>query len=494
MSSLPENIIYRYLLFMNAQLILIVFLAYTALLFLITYITSRRANNDTYFRGNKRSPWFVVAYGMIGASLSGVTFMSVPGNVIKENFFYMPMVFGFLVGYAVIALVLMPLYYRMNLTSIYTYLEKRFGFFTYKTGASFFILSRTLGATLRMFLVVSVLHLFVLAKFGMPFWVAGLIFVLLIILYTFEGGIKTIVWTDTLQTTFMLLAVVVCMVSICRDMDMHLGQLFQKVIQSDYSRMIDTDWHAKTHFLKQFLSGMFVCIAMTGLDQEMMQKNLSCRNIKDAQKNMFTFSGILVVVNFMFLFLGAVLAMYVSEKGLAFTDTDRLFPTVAIEHLGTVVGLIFIIGLISAAYPSADGALTSLTTSFCIDIVGMNKRDDWSEKHKKKIRYIIHLSFAALFLLLIIFFNAVKNDAVINLVYAVASYTYGPLLGFFFFGILTKYQVKDKAMPFIAVASPLLCFASDYLCKTCLGFSFGFSLLILNGLFTFLGMYLFRKK
>lgn len=479
---------------MDSGVLLIVFLAYTLMIFAVTWITSRKANNDTFFTGNRRSPWFVVAYGMIGASLSGVTFMSVPGNVQAQQFYYMPMVFGFLAGYAVIALVLMPLYYRMNLTSIYTFLEKRFGFFTYKAGAAFFILSRTLGATLRMFLVVSVLHIFILERLGIPFWVAGLLFVVLILLYTLEGGIKTIVWTDMLQTTFMLLAVILCVTTICRQLGWTAGEMFTQVKASGLARMFDTEWLSKTHYLKQFFSGMFVCIAMTGLDQEMMQKNLSCKNIRDAQKNMFTFSAILLVVNFLFLLLGAVLILFAQQKGLTFADTDRIFPTIAIEHLGPFAGLVFIIGLISAAYPSADGALTSLTTSVCIDMVGMDKRTGWDEQKKRRIRYGIHLSLALVFLLLIIFYNAVKNDAIINLVYAVASYTYGPLLGFFFFGILTRYQVRDKWMPFVAVLSPVCCLALDYLFQAWFHFGFGFTLLIVNGALTFLGMWVFRVR
>ncbi len=479
---------------MSATLLAIVFIAYSLVIFMVTWITSRHANNDTYFTGNHRSPWFVVAYGMIGASLSGVTFMSAPGNVQKESFFYMPMVLGFLVGYIVIATVLMPLYYRMRLTSIYGYLERRFGFFSYKSGASFFILSRTLGATLRMFLVVSVLHTFILQQFGIPFWVAGLIFVILIILYTFEGGIKTIVWTDMLQTTFMLLAVVFCTITICREMNWSFSDMYAQLTQSNYVKWIDTNWSSDTHFLKQFLSGVFVCIAMTGLDQEMMQKNLSCSNLKNAQKNMFTFSGILVLVNLLLLSLGAILAIYVQQKGLQFSDTDLIFPTVAIHHLGSIAGLIFIIGLISAAYPSADGALTSLTTSFCIDIIGMEKKSQWPEKKKKSVRYVVHLSFACLFLLLMIFYNVVKDAAIINLVYKVASYTYGPLLGLFFFGILTKHQVRDKYVPGIVVASPILCFLLDQACRNHLKFGFGFTLLIVNGMLTYIGMYLYRQK
>ncbi|MDR3236118.1 MAG: sodium:solute symporter [Prevotellaceae bacterium] len=479
---------------MNASMLLIIFAIYTLLIFGITWWTSYRAGNEAYFLGNRRSPWFVVAYGMIGASLSGVTFISVPGNVQTQNFFYMPMVFGFLAGYIIIAIVLMPLYYRMQLTSIYTYLEKRFGQFTYKSGAAFFILSRTLGATLRMFLVVSMLHVFILKGFGVPFWTAGLIFIILILLYTFKGGVKTIVWTDMLQTTFMLLAVIFSLVYICKDMGWSVGDMIAQVYDSGKTQVFDTDWQSKTHFLKQFLSGMFVCIAMTGLDQEMMQKNLSCKNIKAAQKNMFTFSGIMVVVTLLFLILGAALVVFVRQKGLAFADTDLIFPTVAITHLGATAGLIFLVGLISAAYPSADGALTSLTTSFCIDMIGMEKKTTWTERKKRNVRYMVHFGFAALFLLLIVFYNAVKNDAVVNLVYLVAAYTYGPLLGFFFFGILTKHQVRDRAMPVIALLSPALCYALDRLFTYYFHFGFGFTLLIVNGLLTVGGMYACRKR
>ncbi|MDO4586516.1 MAG: sodium:solute symporter [Planctomycetia bacterium] len=475
-----------------------VFLAYSLLIFAVAWITSRRATNATFFIGNRQSPWFVVAYGMIGASLSGVTFMSVPGAVAKQNFYYMPMVFGFFVGYIVIATVLMPLYYRMNLTSIYSYLEERFGAATYKTGASFFILSRTLGATLRMFLVVSVLHVFILDQFGFPFWLAGLIFILLIILYTLEGGIKTIVWTDTLQTTFMILAVIVSIIIICRELNLSLTQMFSTIYQSQYFDFWDTDPLSSRYFLKQFFSGIVVAIAMTGLDQEMMQKNLSCKNIKNAQKNMFVFSSIIVVVNFLFLVLGAIIMLYLQQRNLMtdelLQDTDKIFPTVAFQNLGLVAGLVFFVGLISSAYPSADGALTSLTTSFCIDILGTDKNNRWDEKRKKKIRYLVHLSFATLFFALILFFNAYKNDAVINLVYAVASYTYGPLLGLFFFGILTKYRVRDRWIPFIAILSPIICFLCDYLGGRYYGFKFGFTLLIVNGLLTFFGCFLARQK
>ena len=347
---------------MSPILILGIFLAYTTLLFLVTWITARRADSQSFFIGNRKSPWFVVAYGMIGASLSGVTFMSVPGWVTDTQFSYMVVVLGYLVGYIIIATVLMPLYYRLKLTSIYSYLEQRFGFWSYKTGAGFFILSRTLGASLRMFLVINVLQIFVFDAWNIPFWVNTMVFIILIILYTFKGGIRTIVWTDTLQTTFMLLAVVMSIFYISKGLGVPVLKLFREITESDMSRMFITDWHHERFFLKQFFSGMFITITMTGLDQEMMQKNLSCKNIHEAQKNMFTFSGILVFVNLLFLFLGAFLFIYSGKMGISVATTDDLFPTIAMKYMSPIAGLIFMIGLISAAFPSADGALTSLTT------------------------------------------------------------------------------------------------------------------------------------
>ena len=486
--------------------VLISFTLYTVLLFFISWLTSRRADSGSYFIGNKKSPWFIVAYGMVGTSISGVTFISVPGNVLNQNFYYMPLVLGFIVGYVVIAKVLIPLYYKMNLTSIYTYLEKRFGFFTYKTGASVFMVSRVLGAAVRIFVVVIVLHTF-LPEGAVPFWVVAFIFMFLIFLYTFKGGVKTIIWTDVLQTTFMLLAVFLTIFGIMKQMDWSVGEMFSSVSKTDYSKWFNWEWSSTTNSIKQFIAGIFITIVMTGLDQEMMQKNLSCKSIKDAQKNIYTTSITIAVVNFFFLLLGAVLAIYVSQRlggmtgiGLADADgfftkaqTDKLFPTIASQYLGLGVGLFFIIGLISASYPSAGGALTSLTTSFCIDFVGFNKRTDLSEERKRRIRQMAHASFAVLFFVIILILYAVNNQTVIDLVYLLASYTYGPLLGFFFFGILTKYQVKDKVMPYIAIGSPILCYLLDFAGKEFLGFGFGFTILIMNGLFTFAGMYLFRE-
>jgi len=444
---------------------------------------------------------------MVGTSISGVTFISVPGNVLNQNFFYMPLVLGFLLGYLVIAKILIPLYYKMNLTSIYTYLEKRFGFYTYKTGASVFMVSRILGAAVRIFVVVLVLHTF-LPEGSVPFWVVSFIFMFLIFLYTFRGGVKTIIWTDVLQTTFMLLAVFLTIFSIARAMDWSVGDMLSEVGKSSFSSWLDWEWSHGTNAIKQFIAGMFITIVMTGLDQEMMQKNLSCKNIKEAQKNVYTTSVTIVIVNYFFLLLGAVLAIYVNSKlggmegiGLADADgiftkaqTDKLFPTIASQYLGLGVGLFFIIGLISASYPSAGGALTSLTTSFCIDFVGFNSRTDLSETRKKRIRQMAHAGFAILFFIIIIILHIVNKQAVIDLVYLLAAYTYGPLLGFFFFGLLTKYQVRDKFMPFVAIASPVLCYLLDSAGKAYLGFGFGFTILIVNGLLTFTGMYLLRKK
>jgi len=480
---------------MSPVLILGIFLLYTVLLFAVTWFTARKADNQSFFIGNKVSPWFVVAYGMIGASLSGVTFMSVPGWVKDTQFSYMVVVFGYLFGYFVIATVLLPLYYRLKLTSIYSYLDQRFGFWTYKTGAGFFILSRTLGASLRMFLVINVLQIFVFDAWNIPFWVNVFVFILLIILYTLKGGIRTIIWTDTLQTTFMLLAVVLSVIYIARNMNISVTELVSTVKKSSVSTMFITDWHHPRFFLKQFFSGMFITIVMTGLDQEMMQKNLSCRNIREAQKNMFTFSGILVFVNLLFLFLGALLIIFVQKNGIQVATSDDVFPTVAIRYLGPVAGIVFLIGLISAAFPSADGALTSLTTSVSIDFLNLETRKGLTEKQKTRIRYIVHLSIAFVFFISVLVFSKLNDRAVIDKLFTIAGYTYGPLLGLYSFGLFTKRLVKDKMTPFIAILSPVICYIlSSYSVELFNGYKFGFELLLLNGLLTFTGLYIFSRK
>jgi Na+/proline symporter len=480
---------------MSPLLILTIFIAYTLLLFVVTWFTARKADSHSFFLGNKISPWFIVAYGMIGASLSGVTFMSVPGGVRDAQFSYMVLVFGYLFGYFVIALVLLPLYYRLKLTSIYSYLEQRFGFWSYKTGAGFFILSRTLGASLRMFLVINVLQIFVFDAWHIPFWFTVLSFIALIILYTYKGGIRTIVWTDTLQTTFMLLAVVLSIVYISRELGKPISELVPLIKKEGITRMFITDWHHEKFFIKQFLSGMFITIVMTGLDQEMMQKNLSCKNLKEAQKNMFTFSGILVFVNFLFLFLGAILIIYSKTKGVVTESSDELFPSIAIRYLNPVAGVVFIIGLISAAFPSADGALTSLTTSFSIDFLSLDRRPGLSEISRTRIRYIVHVSIALVFFICILIFRALNDRAVIDKLFTIAGYTYGPLLGLYSFGLFTKRNVNDRITPVIALLSPSICWLlSRYSVQLFNGYKFGFELLLLNGFLTYIGLWIFSRK
>lgn len=480
---------------MTPQLILISFLLYTFLLFVISWITSRKSNNESFFLGNRISPWYVVAYGMIGASLSGVTFISVPGWVGDTQFSYMMVVFGYVLGYIGIATILLPLYYRLKLTSIYSYLEQRFGFWSYKTGSFYFLLSRIIGASFRMFLVVNVLQLFVFDNYHIPFWLTVVIFMLLIILYTYRGGIKTIVWTDTLQTTFMLLAVVISIILILKKMDVNFSEMVGQVVQSEYSKMIFSDWHDTRFFLKQFFSGIFIAIVMTGLDQDMMQKNLSCKNIKDAQKNIISLSLVLVVVNLLFLFLGATLYIYAQKAQINLPElTDDLFPTIALKYLGAFSGVVFIIGLISAAYSSADSALTALTTSFCIDFLDFEKRDV-DEKKKIRIRKIVHFSIAALLILVIVGFRAVNDQAVIARLFTIAGYTYGPLLGLFAFGLFSKRNLNDNWVPIIALISPIICyFVSTNSIKWFGGYEFGFELLILNGILTYSGLYIISKS
>ena len=480
---------------MSPGFLLACFLLYTGILFVVTWVTARRANNDSFYIGNKQSPWYIVAYGMIGASLSGVTFMSVPGWVGDTQFSYLMVVFGYFFGYFIIATVLMPMYYRLNLTSIYTYLLQRFGFWSYKTGAFFFLLSRSIGASFRMFLVVNVLQLFIFDAWGVPFGMTVAVFIILILLYTFRGGIKTIIWTDTLQTTFMLLAVVLSVFFISGEIHVPVKGLISRIFQSEYSKVIVTGWQDERFFLKQFLSGIFITIAMTCLDQEMMQKNLSCRSLRDAKKNMFSFSFVLVMVNLMFLMLGAVLFIFAGSKGMEIpARTDDLFPVIALQHLGPVAGIVFMIGLISAAYPSADGALTALTTSFSIDFLGLKEKQHISEMEKTKIRYIVHFCFAALLLLIIVVFRAINDRAVIDKLFTIAGYTYGPLLGLFSFGLFTKFQVKDKFVPVVTIISPVICYVvSEFSGIWFGGYKFGFELLILNGLITFAGLLMLKR-
>ncbi|CAN5915697.1 sodium:solute symporter [soil metagenome] len=481
---------------MQAGTILLCVAIYTLVLFGVTWLTSRGASNETYFVGNRSSRWYLVAYGMVGASLSGVTFMSVPGDVETKQFAYFQMVLGYLVGYIVIAYVLLPLYYRLNLTSIYSYLQKRFGNYSYKTGAFFFILSRVVGASFRMFIVINVLQQFVFSSWGMPFWVTTLIFVALILVYTFEGGVKTIVWTDTLQTTFMLISLVLSVYLIAKHFDFSFSELFQTVADSPMSKIFNWDWHSPVFFPKAFFGGMFITIAMTGLDQEMMQKNISCKTLKDAQKNMMSFSAIIVVVNLLFLSLGVLLFNYAVQKGIHVDRSDDLFPTIALNYFGPVCALFFIIGLISAAYPSADGALTALTASFCIDFLGFNQPGKFEDaKKKKNIRYIVHISFAILLLLVIVIFKEINDESVLRKLFQVASYTYGPLLGLFAFGILTHRKTNEKLVPYVALVSPAICYLlATFSVEWFGGYKFGNELLIVNGFITFVGLLFISKK
>ncbi|NVK52558.1 MAG: sodium:solute symporter [Flavobacteriaceae bacterium] len=472
--------------------IVLLIVAYFSVLILISYITGKSANNETFFKANNSSPWYLVAFGMIGASLSGVTFISVPGWVEAQSMSYMQMVLGYIIGYAVIGLVLLPLYYRLNLTSIYTYLEDRFGRNSYKTGASFFLLSRTIGASFRLFLVANVLQLLLFDAYGIPFWVTVTITILLIWLYTFKGGIKTIVWTDTLQTLFMLIAVGVCIYAISDELQ--IENIFTYVTDSELSKtFFFEDVKAGNYFWKQFLAGAFVAIVMTGLDQDMMQKNLTCRNLKDAQKNMFWFTIVLVIVNFFFLALGVLLTDYAQRNGID-AHKDNLFPIIATKgSLGLAAAIFFLLGLIAAAYSSADSALTSLTTSFSIDILEVDKKKD--KNQQERIRKKIHILFSLVLIATILVFKYfIADTSVIAKIFTFANYTYGPLLGLYAFGLFTKLNVKDKAVPFICIASPFLTYLVNYICLIFLSFDFGFALLLLNGLITFSGLLLFKKK
>ncbi|PLX02582.1 MAG: sodium:solute symporter [Marinilabiliales bacterium] len=481
---------------MNPQIILLVFVVYTFIIFGISWISSYKADNASFFIGNKKSPWFVVAYGMIGASLSGVTFISIPGWVGDTWFSYFVIVIGYVFGYAVISLVLLPVYYKLNLVSIYSYLQQRFGNYAYKTGAYFFILSRVIGASFRMYLVISVLQVFVFDHYGVPFWITVVLFMLLINLYTVKGGIKTIVWTDTLQTTFMIGAVVISIAMILNRLEMGLGDMISQVWASDYSNIVITDIDSKQNFIKLFLSGMFITIVMTGLDQDMMQKNLSCKNIGDAQKNMTSLSLILVPVNLIFLFLGAVLYIYSEKFNIPIPEySDHLFPTIAFGYLGVVAGTVFIIGLISAAYSSADSALTSLTTSVSLDILKLDKKFPNDDKLLKKNRMRVHALVTLLIIFVVILFGLINNRAIIDQLFTFAGYTYGPLLGLYAFGLFTKIKVNDRMIPYIAILSPIISyFISKYSEILFNGYQIGFELLIINGLITFIGLLLIKNK
>lgn len=497
---------------MNSWVLLAVVFAYFAILLFVAWLTGRKSDNESFFIGNKNSNWMLVAFGMIGTSLSGVTFVSVPGAVSTESFAYLQITIGYLIGYFIIAMVLLPLYYKLNLTSIYNYLSTRFGFNSYKTGASFFILSRTLGATARLYLVVKILQDAILTNLNVPFWVTTLVILLMILAYTYEGGVKTIVYTDTLQTTCMLAGLVICVVYILNTMDLSLGQSLNAMSEKGYTKIFFTDANSKFFFIKQILAGAFITITMTGMDQEMMQKNISVKNLADSKKNVLTLGFIMLIVISLFLVLGGLLHLYADSLGaIRSIDAntgktiymlngvnaggDNLFPVIALNYLPPAIGIIFIIALISALFPSADGAITALTSSFCIDILGMKRRLDWTEAEKKKIRQNIHLTFAAIFLVFVMMYKLIDSKSMIGIILKVAAYTYGPLLGLFTFGILTKLQLRDKFVPIVCIAAPVICFGLDKYQKLIFGeFEVGLELLIINGLITFVGLLLLSKK
>lgn len=483
----------------NPAYLLFIIGGYFAVLLLVSWRTSKDADSEAFYIGNRSSPWYLVAFGMIGASLSGVTFISVPGWVESSQFSYMQVVFGYLLGYLFIATVLMPLYYRLNLTSIYGYLAKRFGFFSHKTGSAFFLISRTIGASFRLYLVAIILQNFVFRQLGwdMPFVITVGITIVLIWIYTFRGGIKTIVWTDTLQTFFMLLAVVISVFFIGKELGMGSGDIIREVRESEYSRIFffEGGWADTRNFFKQFLAGAFLAIVMTGLDQDMMQKNLSCRNIGEAQKNMFWFSLSLIFVNLVFLGLGALLYMYLGENGIPVPEmeiagksrpsADLIFAEVAINHLPAIGGIVFLLGLTAAAYSSADSALTALTTSFCVDFLGLDG------KHAKAgTRKWVHVGFSVLLLLTILVFRILDDgEGVIKAVFTTAGYTYGPLLGLYAFGLFTKLSLRDKFVPVVCLITPILTFLVDRNSVEWFdGYKFGFELLLFNGMATFLGL------
>ena len=505
---------------MNPGTILLLFVfAYFIGLLVISYFTSRNSDNQSFFIGNKKSKWWLVAFGMIGTSLSGVTFISVPGTVGKMTagdyafggFEYYMMVIGFFIGYFIVAGVLLPLYYRMNLTSIYTYLGRRFNVEAHKIGSLFFIISRAIGATARLYLVVNILQIFLLEALGVPFWVTAFVLLLMILLYTFEGGVKTIVITDTLQTSFMILSLIACIVYILSNLNLSFGEAYSILEQKQYTHFINTDINSKTFFLKTILGGMFITIAMTGLDQEMMQKNISVDNLKNSKKNMLTFAGTLLFVNLAFLFLGGLLYLFAIQNGATYGDGvfgfkgadgqinnimgDDLFPALSLGHFPIAISVIFIIGLISALFPSADGALTAVTSSYCVDLLGLNEDQQKTEKQKKRLRMKVHLTFTVIFFALIMVFKAINEKSIVYLIMEIAGYTYGPLLGLFAFGILTKYTiVKKYSILAVTLLAPVLTYLINLYVTNNTDYRIGVELIILNGFLTFVGLWLVRTK
>lgn len=509
---------------MSPLLFSVVILAYFSVLILISFLSSRKADSATFYTANRKSPWYLVAFGMIGASLSGVTFISIPGEVGTSNFSYFQMVLGYLVGYAVIAFVLLPVYYKMNLVSIYTYLGKRFGNRAYQTGSAFFLLSRVVGASFRLFLVAGVLQIGLFEHFELPFWITVAVTILLIWAYTRKAGIKTIVFTDTLQTFFMLAAVVASIFIISRELELDFSGLINTITEDPKSKIFHWDAKAGTYFVKHFLSGAFIAIVMTGLDQDMMQKNLTCRNLKDAKKNIIWMSIALVPVNLLFLSVGVLLYQYaqpafdvlnqihsiepkqlgsfISEHSVTIKEfahlqgkqsTDELFPALALYNFGTFAAVMFVLGITAAAFSSADSALTSLTTAFTVDFLKVDIND--SGKKSKNKRQIVHIGFSVLVFFVILLFYRLNDASVVTAIFKAAAYTYGPILGLFAYGLLTKKKAKDKYIPAVAILSPIISyFINHYSEQLFNGYRFGFELLIVNGALTFIGLLLISGK
>ncbi len=480
---------------MQSGFILIVIAIYMCALMLISYLTSRKSgDNDTFFRANKSSKWYVVAIAMIGTSISGVTFVSVPGMVNKLDMTYMQMVFGFFFGYLVIAYVLLPLYYRLNLTTIYGYLDQRYGARSYKTGAWFFLLSKIVGAAARLYLVAFILQTLVFDAWNVPFVVTVVGIILVIWLYSFKSGIKTIIWTDWLQTILFITALVMIVWQVSSRLNMNIGEMATAIAQSPHSRMfVFDDWGSTQNFFKQFFSGMFITIVMTGLDQDQMQKNLTIRTLKDAQKNVVSYGFAFAPINFLFLCLGVLLLIYTEQNGIPLPEvSDGLLPTLASQYLGNTVLAIFIVGIVAAAFSSADSALAALTTSFCVDILDMEKKPKSPDAQKQNVRTrrTVHLAISAVFVIIILIIQAIGSDSIINAIYKLASYTYGPLLGLYFCGLYTKVRPNDKYVPYVAIAAPIICFAVEKIALSSFGYQVGYELLLLNGIITGIGLYL----
>lgn len=481
---------------MSPGLAITILLVYFAVLVFISIRTSKGADTNSFFNANKEVPWYLVAFGMIGTSLSGVTFISVPGAVGTKDFSYFQMVLGYTLGYLFIATVLMPIYYKLNLISIYTYLEKRFGFWSYKTGSAFFLLSRTLGSAVRLYIAAQVLQIVIYDPLGVPFWLSVLITIALIWIYTFKGGIKTIVITDTLQTTFLVSAVALTIYLITAEMGLDFSGMLDTVSSSSYSNIFffEGGWSDPQNFFKQFFSGALIAIVMTGLDQDLMQKNLVCKNIGEAKKNMLWFTVVLVFVNLMFLGLGALMYIYAQKQGLDIpAKTDDLYPMMALQHFGSLdfglagmlVAIMFLIGITAATYASSDSALTALTTAFCIDFLNVEGKP---ETERKRLKNITHVGFSLLFFVVIMAFHALNSTDVISATFQIASYTYGPLLGLFAYGIYTKRGVKDKFVPYVCVAAPILTYILVQVIETQTTYRFGFENLLLNGILTIAGL------